>query len=42
MVLLQLITFLERPLSIKEAVDAIAVDTNKEPYFCPKYRMPDP
>jgi len=42
MVLLQLITFSERPLSIEEAVDAIAVNTNKEPYFCPKYRMPEP
>jgi ankyrin repeat protein len=40
--ILQLITFSERPLRIEEAVDAIAVDTNGDPYFCPKYRMPVP
>jgi len=41
-IILQLITFSERPLRIVEAVDAIAVDTNEDPYFCPKYRMPSP
>ena len=41
-ILLQLITFSERPLMIEEAVDAIAVRTDKESSFSPKYRMPDP
>ena len=41
-ILLQLITFSERPVTIEEAVDAIAVRTDEQPYFCPKYRMPDP
>ncbi|KAF2473448.1 purine and uridine phosphorylase [Lindgomyces ingoldianus] len=41
-IILQLITFSERPLTIEEAVDAIAVDTKGKPYFDPKYRMPNP
>ena len=41
-IILQLITFSQRPVTIEEAVDAIAVRTDKQPYFSPKYRMPDP
>ena len=41
-ILLQLITVSEQPITIEEAVDAIAVRTDKQPYFSPKYRMPDP
>ena len=40
--LLQLITYSENPITIQEAVDAIAVRTDKAPYFLPKHRMPDP
>lgn len=40
--LLQFLTFSERPLTIKEAVDAIAVDTDNKPRFDPKNRMPVP
>lgn len=40
--LLQFLTFSERPLTIKEAVDAIAVDTDNKPRFDPKNRMPIP
>jgi hypothetical protein len=40
--LLQFLTYSERPLKIEEAIDAIAVDTEENPYFDPKYRMPDP
>jgi hypothetical protein len=39
---LQVVTFSERPIRIEEAVDAIAVDTEGDLYFSPKYRMPDP
>jgi hypothetical protein len=40
--ILQFLTFSERPLSIKETVDAIAVNTEGDPYFNPDNRMPDP
>jgi hypothetical protein len=40
--ILQFLTFSERPLSIEEAVDAIAVNTDRSPYFSPKHRMPEP
>ncbi|KAL7904360.1 ankyrin repeat-containing domain protein [Trichoderma velutinum] len=40
--LLQFLTFSERPLTIKEAVDAMAVDTTNSPPFDPKNRMPVP
>ncbi|KND89507.1 Ankyrin repeat domain-containing protein 50 [Tolypocladium ophioglossoides CBS 100239] len=40
--LLQFLTFSERPLSIAEAVDAIAVDTESRPRFDLKNRMPAP
>ena len=40
-ILLQLITFSERPVTIEEAVDAIAVRTDEQPYFSPKNRMSD-
>ena len=40
-ILLQLITYSEKPITIQEAVDAIAVRTDKPPYFLPKHRMPD-
>jgi ankyrin repeat protein len=40
--ILQFLTYSERPLSIEEAVDALAVDTKGEEYFNAKYRMPDP
>ncbi|KAK6346561.1 hypothetical protein TWF696_006684 [Orbilia brochopaga] len=39
--ILQFLTYSERPLRIEEAVDAIAVDTEGDRYFDPKYRMPD-
>ncbi|RVD83532.1 uncharacterized protein DFL_007918 [Arthrobotrys flagrans] len=39
--MLQFLTYSERPLKIEEAVDIIAVDTEGDPYFDPKYRMPD-
>jgi hypothetical protein len=40
--ILQFLTYSERPLKIKEAVDAIVVDTEGDQYFNLKYRMPDP
>ena len=40
--ILQLVAFSERPLKVEEVVDAIAVDTDRDIFFCPKYRMPDP
>ncbi|KAL6808340.1 pfs domain-containing protein [Trichoderma sp. SZMC 28015] len=40
--LLQFLTFSERPLTINEAVDAIAVDTDIKPRFDTKNRMPVP
>src|SRR4051812_1962625 len=40
--ILQFLTFSERPLKIEEGIDAIAVNIEKEPYFSPKYRMPEP
>jgi hypothetical protein len=40
--ILQLVAFSERPLKVEEVVDAIAVDTDGDLFFCPKYRMPDP
>ena len=40
--ILQFLSFSERPLSIEEAVDAIAVETETRPQFNPRYRMPDP
>jgi ankyrin repeat protein len=40
--ILQLLTYSERPLSVAEVVDAIAVDVIAKPHFDPKYRMPDP
>jgi hypothetical protein len=40
--ILQFLTFSERPLSIEEMVDAVAVDTEVEPHFDPGERMPDP
>lgn len=40
--ILQFLTYSERPLSIDEAVDAIAVDVDRNPHFCSKNRMPNP
>lgn len=40
--ILQFLAFSERPLTIQEAIDAIAVDIEGHPHFSPKYRMPDP
>jgi hypothetical protein len=40
--ILQFLTYSKRPLSIKEAVDAIAVNTEGDQYFNPRHRMPDP
>lgn len=40
--ILQLAVFSEHPLEVKEVVDAIAVDTEREPFFSPEYRMPEP
>ncbi|KAL7781695.1 pfs domain-containing protein [Trichoderma afarasin] len=40
--LLQFLAFSERPLTIKEAVDAMAVDTAHSPRFDKKNRMPVP
>ncbi|KAJ1329892.1 ankyrin repeat domain-containing protein 50 [Microdochium nivale] len=40
--LLQFITYSERPLSIEEAVDVVAVDLARKPRFDPSYRMPEP
>lgn len=38
--LLQFLTFSRRPLLIEEAVDAIAIDLNRDPFFDPSYRVP--
>jgi len=35
--ILQFLTYSERPLSIEEAVDAIAVDTEGDQYFNPRF-----
>ena len=40
--ILQFLTYSERPLRIEEAVDVIAVETEEEPYFDIKDRLPDP
>jgi hypothetical protein len=40
--LLQLLTYCMRPMRVKEAVDAIAVDLNANPRFKPENRMPIP
>ncbi|KAL5084923.1 hypothetical protein Trisim1_011277 [Trichoderma cf. simile WF8] len=40
--LLQFLAYSERPLTINEAVDALAVDTANKPRFDPKNRMPVP
>jgi ankyrin repeat protein len=40
--LLQFLTYSERPLTIEEAVDAIAVETEGGQYFDPAFRMPNP
>jgi ankyrin repeat protein len=40
--ILQFLTFSARPLTIKEAVDAIAVDTEGDQYFNTEFRMPVP
>ncbi|KAH7086508.1 ankyrin repeat-containing domain protein [Paraphoma chrysanthemicola] len=40
--MLQLLAFSERPLRLEEAIDAIAVEPDGDPYFSPIYRMPDP
>jgi ankyrin repeat protein len=39
--ILQFLTFSERPLSVNEIVDIIAVNTDGDPYFDPSDRMPD-
>jgi ankyrin repeat protein len=39
--ILQFLTFSERPLSVTEIIDAIAVNTDEGPYFDPSDRMPD-
>ncbi|KAF2496459.1 hypothetical protein BU16DRAFT_609515, partial [Lophium mytilinum] len=40
--ILQFLSFSERPLRIKELVDAIAVHPKAEPHFDCKWRMPNP
>lgn len=40
--LLQFLAFLERPLTIQEAIDAVAVNTDTSPHFSTKNRIPDP
>ncbi|KAJ4286967.1 hypothetical protein N0V90_012847 [Kalmusia sp. IMI 367209] len=40
--LFQFLTFSERPLTVGEAIDAIAVKLEGEQYFSPEYRIPDP
>jgi hypothetical protein len=40
--LLQFLTYSERPLTIEEAVDAIAVDLNNDCQFDTRYRLPRP
>jgi ankyrin repeat protein len=39
--ILQFLTFSERPLSVNEIIDIIAVNTDGDPYFDPSDRMPD-
>jgi hypothetical protein len=39
--ILQFLTFSERPLSVEEMVDAIAVNIDGDPYFDLHNRMPD-
>ncbi|KAL9092994.1 MAG: hypothetical protein Q9165_004132 [Trypethelium subeluteriae] len=39
---LQFVAFSKRPLSVKEVIDAIAVDVEHEPHFDQKNRIPDP
>ncbi|KAL2819101.1 purine and uridine phosphorylase [Aspergillus granulosus] len=39
--LLQFLTYSERPLTVREAVDAIAVDPSGDPPFDPRMRMPE-
>jgi hypothetical protein len=39
--ILQFLTFSERPFSVKEIVDVIAVNTEGDPYFDPSDTMPD-
>jgi hypothetical protein len=40
--ILQFLTFSERPLTIKEVVDAIVVDPSRSPQFDPELRLPIP
>ena len=40
--LLQFLTYSERPLTIEEAVDAIAVDLQNDPQFNAEFRLPCP
>ncbi|KAF3191749.1 hypothetical protein TWF225_000970 [Orbilia oligospora] len=42
LIILQFLTYSPRPLKIEEVIDAIAVDTETDEYFNPKYRMPNP
>ncbi|KAF3317256.1 hypothetical protein TWF173_000499 [Orbilia oligospora] len=41
LIILQFLTYSPRPLKIEEVIDAIAVDTETDEYFNPKYRMPN-
>jgi len=40
--ILQFLIYSDRPLRIKEAIDALAVDTEGDQYFNIKDRLPDP
>jgi ankyrin repeat protein len=40
--ILQFLTYSDRPLTLGEAVDALAVDVESTVHFHPRYRMPDP
>ncbi|KAJ5772187.1 hypothetical protein N7520_002716 [Penicillium odoratum] len=40
--LLQFLTYSERPLTIEEAVDVMAINLNRDPSFDPARRMPNP
>ncbi|KAF3318068.1 hypothetical protein TWF173_008807 [Orbilia oligospora] len=40
--ILQFLTYSPRPVEVVEIVDALAVDTDEEPYFDPSRRMPCP
>jgi len=42
LVILRLVLFSPRPLTMAELVDAVAVQTDGEPHFNPRDRMPDP